>query len=150
MVSTRGQGVLRALQRGDEHSRDCHRAAALCALPLPDRRCRRCAMHREQVSAIHIEETVRPVLKEPGGAFPSRRGRPTRAAVTPYSPGGSLPLLDPTAERKFLREAVHEVIWNAVTLGRRLTFKPNAFIEGSPQRMRMVTSVCKLDPAYQS
>lgn len=68
-----------------------------------------------QVRAIHIDETVRSVLKEPGSAFPSRRGRPTRPAVRPRSPGGSLPLLDPTAERKFLREAVREVIWNADT-----------------------------------
>ena len=102
-----------------------------------------------QVRAVGIEETVRSVLMEPGRAFPRRRGRPTRAAVTLYSLGQILPLLDPKAEREFLREAVHEVTWNADTRGIRLTLNLNALTEGLPQPIRMVTSVCKLDPAYR-
>lgn len=103
-----------------------------------------------QVRAFDLEETVRSVLKEPACAFPRRRGRPTRAAVTLYSLGQILPLLDSKSEREFFREAVHEVTWNADTRGIRLTLNLNALTEGRPQPIRMVTSVCKLDPAYRS
>jgi len=102
-----------------------------------------------QVRAVGIEETVRSVLMEPGRAFPRRRGRPTRAAVTLYSLGQILPLLDPKAEREFLREAVHEVTWNADTRGIRLTLNLNALTKGLRQPIRMVTSVRTLDPAYR-
>jgi hypothetical protein len=103
-----------------------------------------------QVRAVGIEETVRSVLIEPGRAFPRRRGRPTRAAVTLYSLGQILPLLDPKAEREFLRDAVHEVIWNADTQGIRLTLNLKALTEGLPLPIGLFTSVCRLDPAYRS
>lgn len=102
-----------------------------------------------QVRAFDIEETVRSVLMEPNNALPRKRGRPTRAAVALYSIGQLLPLLDPKGEREFIREVVQEVTWSADTRSIRLTLNLKALSEGLTQQIGLVTSVCRLDPAYR-
>ena len=52
-----------------------------------------------QVRAYEIEQLVWSVLREPGVAFPRRRGRPARAMITLYSLGQFMPRLDPASER---------------------------------------------------
>lgn len=98
-----------------------------------------------QVRAFDIEETVRSILTDPGQAFPSKRGRPTRAAAALYSLGQLLPLLEPKGERAFIREAVQDVVWNADTRAIRLALNLKALSEELP----LVTSVCRLDLAYR-
>ncbi|MBK9168373.1 MAG: hypothetical protein IPM24_13010 [Bryobacterales bacterium] len=102
-----------------------------------------------QVRAFDIEETVRSVLMEPNRAFPLKRGRPARAAVTLHSLGQVLPLLDPNGEREVIRKVVQEVVWHADTRGIRLTLNLKALTEALPQPIGFVTSVCRLDPEYR-
>ena len=102
-----------------------------------------------QVRASDIEEAVRSILIEPGRAFPRKRGRPTRAAVALYSLGQVLPLLDPNGERELVRKVVQEVVWNADSLGIRLTLDMKTLAEGIPQPIELATNVCRLAPAYR-